>query len=201
MNILSVSDRVAPELIGDNSPLPKGSIELIVGCGDLPPEYLSRLQQAYDVPLFYVLGNHDIRHEKGATGCEDITRRIVSYGRFSFLGFSGSRWYNGNRNQYHEREMRSQIRRLWFGLWRLKRLDVVITHAPPRFINDAEDPCHKGFRCYRGLIDAHRPSYFIHGHIHRSFDNPADRVHVVGRTQVINSYGYHIFTLKDEPDA
>lgn len=201
MKILSVSDRVEPELIGDNSPISKGSIDLILGCGDLPPEYLSRLREKYDVPLFYVLGNHDIRHEIVPQGCDDITRRIVSYGGYSFLGFSGSRWYNGNRNQYREREMRAQIRKLWFGLWRLKRLDVIVTHAPPRHINDAEDRCHKGFNCYRSLIETYKPRFFIHGHIHRFFDDPADRVSVVDQTQVINSYGYHIITLKDESDA
>lgn len=201
MKILSVSDLVDPELIGDNSPLDTASIDLILGCGDLPPEYLSRLRAKYDVPLFYVLGNHDIRHNAVPHGCDNISRRIVSYDGYSFLGFSGSRWYNGNPNQYREREMRAQIRKLWLSLWRLKRLDVIVTHAPPRYVNDAEDRCHRGFNCYRSFIEKYKPRFFIHGHIHRFFDKPADRISVVDQTQVINSYGYYIFTLKDEPDA
>ena len=201
MKILSVSDRVATELIGDDSPLSTGSMDVILGCGDLPPEYLSRLKTKYDVPLFYVLGNHDIRHEIVPSGCDDITRRIVTFGGYSVVGFSGSRWYNGNPNQYREQEMRNQIRKLWFGLWRLKRLDVVVTHAPPRHVGDAEDRCHKGFNCYRDLIIKYKPGYFVHGHIHRLFDQPADRITVVDQTSVINSYGYYLIELKDEPDA
>ena len=91
--------------------------------------------------------------------------------------------------------MRAQIRSLWFRFWRLKKLDIIITHAPPRYIHDAEDRCHKGFRCYRRLIDRQQPDYFIHGHIHTFFDKPADRISLVGNTQVINTYGFHIIEI------
>lgn len=91
--------------------------------------------------------------------------------------------------------MRAQIRRLWFALWRLKRLDVLITHAPPRHIHDAEDRCHRGFVCYRDFIKRYEPRFLVHGHIHRHFDKPQDRVSRVDRTEVINSYGYHIFEI------
>ena len=195
MRILSVSDIVVPELVGTSSPVESNSIDLILGCGDLPPEYLASLKAKYDVPLYYVLGNHDIRHQDSPLGCTNITGTIVPFAGFSFLGFSGSRWYNGNPFQYREKEMRAQIRRLWFALWRLKRLDVLITHAPPRYIHDAEDRCHRGFVCYRDFINRYQPRFLIHGHIHRLFDNPQDRVSSVGRTEVINSYGYHIFEI------
>jgi len=195
VKVLSVSDRIVAELISDDSPVAKGTVDLIIGCGDLPPEYLAKLRVMYDVPLFYVLGNHDIRHEIVPQGCDDITGKIVTRGGCSFIGFSGSRWYNGNQNQYHEREMKAQIWKLWFGLWRLKRLDAVVTHAPPRHVKDGEDRCHKGFNCYRTLIEKYNPRFFIHGHIHRFFDKPEDRVTMVAQTQVINTYGHHIFEL------
>ncbi len=195
MKILSVSDSVAPELVGDDSPIDLGSVDLILGCGDLPPEYLARLKAQYDVPLFFILGNHDIRHQEDPHGCENITGRIVDFEGFYFLGFSGSRWYNGNPNQFREREMRAQIRRLWFPLWRLKRLDVLMTHAPPRHIHDAEDRCHRGFSCYGDFIKRYKPRFLIHGHIHRHFEQPEDRISVVDRTEVINSYGYYIFEI------
>jgi Icc-related predicted phosphoesterase len=195
MRVLSVSDVVVPDLAGEESPVAPGSVGLVVGCGDLPPEYLARLKAAYDVPLFFVLGNHDIRHHESPQGCTNITGTIVEFGGYFFLGFSGSRWYNGNPYQYREKEMRAQIRRLWFSLWRLNRLDVLITHAPPRHIHDAEDRCHRGFVCYRDFIKRYEPRFLVHGHIHRHFDNPQDRISSVGRTEVINSYGYHIFEI------
>lgn len=195
MRILSVSDIVVPELVGTSSPVESNSIDLILGCGDLPPEYLASLKAKYDVPLYYVLGNHDIRHEQVPHGCLNISGRIVTHGDFSFLGFSGSRWYNGNPNQYREREMRAQIRKLWFPLWRLNGLDVLVTHAPPRHVHDAEDRCHRGFSCYRDFIRKYRPRFLIHGHIHRVFETPAQRLSVVNETKVLNSYGHHIFEI------
>ncbi|MBT8333650.1 MAG: metallophosphoesterase [Deltaproteobacteria bacterium] len=195
MKILSVSDRIIDDLINPNVPLPGGPVDLILGCGDLPPEYLRELRSLYNVPLLYILGNHDIRHQSVPAGCTDITGKITTIDGKSFLGFSGSRWYNGGQNQYREREMRAQIRQLWFQLWRLKKLDVVITHAPPRHIHDAEDRCHKGFNCYRYLIKRHTPKYFIHGHIHAQFESPSDRISTLNKTQVINSYGRYTFEI------
>ncbi len=195
MEVLSVSDIVVKELVERRQGDLHGAVDLIVACGDLPPEYLSELSTVYDVPLFYIVGNHDIRHNTQPVGCVEITGRIIHHKGTSFLGFSGSRWYNGNPNQFHEHEMRSQIRRLWFQLWRLKRLDVVITHAPPRRIHDAEDRCHKGFNCYHALINRHSPRYFIHGHIHRQFEKESDRITMVGETAVVNSYGFHRITI------
>lgn len=195
MKVLTVSDTVVKELVTPTPPAPVKNIDLILGGGDLPPEYLRELRNRYDVPLFYVLGNHDIRHEIAPFGCTNITGKIFSVNGFNFLGFSGSRWYNGNQNQYREHEMRSQIRKLWFKLWRLKTIDVILTHAPPRYIHDAEDRCHKGFKCYRRFINRHEPRFFIHGHIHRLFDSPSDRISIIGKTKVINSYGYHTFEI------
>lgn len=195
MDVLSVSDVVVKNLVDSQGPSLCQNIDLIAACGDLPPEYLCELRNKYDVPLFYVLGNHDIRHDNSPAGCINITGRIKHHEGISFLGFSGSRWYNGNQNQYREHEMRSQIRRLWFQLWRLKRLDVVITHSPPRRINDAEDRCHRGFDCYHTLINRHFPRFFIHGHIHREFEKESDRISMVGKTAVINSYGHHIIQI------
>jgi len=195
MEVLSVSDVIVKKLVDKQQKNLPGAVDLIVACGDLPPEYLFELRRFYDVPLFYILGNHDIRHHTPPAGCIDITGRIAFHEGTSFLGFSGSMWYNGNQNQYHEHEMRSQLRRLWFQLWRLKRLDVVVTHAPPRRIHDAEDRCHRGFRCYHTLIRRHSPRFFIHGHIHRHFEKESDRVTMVGDTAVINSYGFHRLTV------
>lgn len=98
-------------------------------------------------------------------------------------------------NQYTEKEMGRSISRMRFSLWRNGTPDIVVTHAPPRHIGDAEDPCHKGFRCYTKFIEKYSPSYFIHGHIHRQFESEKDRITIVNKTQVINSYGFFIFEI------
>ena len=76
MNVLSVSDVVAKELV--DSQYDHGQpVDLIIACGDLPPEYLRSLRNRYDVPLFFVLGNHDIRHDMSPAGCTNLTGRII----------------------------------------------------------------------------------------------------------------------------
>lgn len=197
MKILTVADTVVDQLLArDNLPSRLAGIDLIIACGDLPPEYLAALRSVHNVPLYYVLGNHDLRFDASPpAGCQCLHRQLVTHHGIRIAGFSGSRWYNGNINQYTEKEMTRFIRKMWFKLWR-RGLDLVITHAPPRFVGDAEDPCHRGFRAYRQLLEKYRPRYMVHGHIHRLYDEDADRETLFGTTRVINSYGYHTFEIE-----
>jgi len=197
MKILSVSDTVIKDLLepAGGGPAISG-IELILACGDLPPEYLAALKNRYNTPLYYVLGNHDLRYaESPPLGCQHLDRRLVKIGPLRITGFSGSRWYNGNINQYTEKQMARFIRKMRFVLWRQRGVDLVISHAPPRFIHDAEDPCHRGFRAFVDFIDKYQPRYFVHGHIHTLFDNDSERITRVNSTSVINSYGYHVLEI------
>jgi Icc-related predicted phosphoesterase len=171
-------------------------IDLIFSCGDLPPEYLSFLAGSFDVPLYYVCGNHDIRYNtKPPDGCVDISGRLVQYEGIKILGLGGSRWYGGGPHQYTENEMWKTIKALRLKIWRQKGIDIVITHAPPRYVHDAEDLCHRGFKSFRWLIDRYLPRYFIHGHIHAKFDDPAERVSTIKQTKVVNTYGYYLFEI------
>jgi uncharacterized protein len=194
MKILCVSDTVSKQLL---EPVGGGpginGVEMVLACGDLPPEYLTALRHRFDTPLYYVLGNHDLRHAASPPrGCRHIDRQLLKTGGLRLLGFSGSRWYNGNTNQYTNQQMNQFINRLRFRLWLHGGVDVVISHAPPRFIHDAEDPCHRGFRAFRWLIDKYRPRFFIHGHIHAQFHDDSERVTWVNSTRVINCYGYYL---------
>lgn len=197
MKILSVSDTISKSLLETVGGGPAiDNIELVLACGDLPPEYLSALRHRYDTPLLYVLGNHDLRYASSPpVGCLHIHRRIIKFGSLRITGFSGSRWYNGNINQYTEKQMARFIRKMRFALWRSRGVDLMITHAPPRCIHDAEDPCHRGFRVFVEFIEKYQPRYFIHGHIHTLFANDAERVTMVKSTAVINSYGYHVLEV------
>ena len=192
MRILSVSDYVDNKLLERKDFLPS-SPDLILACGDLPPEYLTNLRSFYEVPLLYIEGNHDIRHATSPpVGCTNIHSRIVLEQGLQIMGLSGSRWYNGGVHQYHEKEMRKIIRRMWFQLLQHK-VDIVITHSSPRFLHDMEDPCHKGFKCFRNLIEGRKPAWLIHGHIHKIFKDPAERISIFCETRVVNSYGFFFF--------
>lgn len=194
MKILVVADTVVPELTAERwDPAPVRGIDLILSCGDLPPEYLVELSRRTGVPVYYVMGNHDIRYaDKPLEGCLDIHRRIVAYHGIRLVGLAGSRWYNGGINQYSEAQMRSFLFRLWLPLIRSRGVDIIVTHAPPRGVGDAEDPCHRGFRCFHRLIERYSPAYLLHGHIHTLFGSDQERIRWLGTTRVINCYGYYL---------
>jgi Icc-related predicted phosphoesterase len=199
MKILAVSDYVVSTLYDnfDANRFPK--VDLILSCGDLPPEYLSFLHTSFNVPVYYVRGNHDIRYDsKPPTGCIDLHARLIQFQEIKILGFEGSRWYSGGPNQYTEKEMRKIIRGLRPKIWWRRGVDIIITHAPPRYIHDAEDLCHRGFKSFRWLIDHYCPTYFIHGHIHADFSDPAERITKINKTKVVNTYGYYLFEI--DPD-
>ena len=98
MKILSVSDVERPRLLQRSASDAFADIDLILSCGDLPPEYLSRLVHSFKASLYYVRGNHDIRYdEKSPEGCRDLHGMLVKHNGLNILGLEGSRWYNGGR--------------------------------------------------------------------------------------------------------
>lgn len=192
MRLLCVSDTVVPMLSDAVGRRRLGPIDAIISCGDLPPEYLTLLRSDLNAPLYYVKGNHDIRYnDSPPEGCMNIHGRIVDIGSMRVMGLEGSRWYNGGPNQYPETRMRWIIRRLHLEIWWKKGIDMVVTHAPPRFIHDQEDLCHRGFKSFRKLIDRYKPAYFLHGHIHRLFKDDKERITLENQTKIINCYGHY----------
>ena len=196
LKILAVSDFVDKSLTQmiENKTLELP--DLIISCGDLAPEYLSFLRDRLDRPLFYVKGNHDIRYtHSNPVGCENINQKIVSFKSLNILGLEGSLWYSGGLNQYTDKEMKRIIFSMWFPIWRKGGIHMVITHAPPRHIHDAEDRCHMGFESFKKLINKRKPEYFIHGHIHKDFKSHDERVTNFNSTKVINTCGFTILEV------
>ena len=147
MRILSVSDFTVPELSDLFDRQSFGKIDLLLACGDLQPEYLVDLVSKFEVPLYYVKGNHDLRYgDIPLYGCLNIDNKINTFKGLNFLGLEGSNWYNGGVNQYTESQMRFKIWSLMVLIWMKGGVDVVVTHAPPRHVHDAEDRCHTGFQ-------------------------------------------------------
>ena len=155
-----------------------------------------------NVPLFYVRGNHDYRVDGyQPEGCTDLDGKLLRFMGIRVLGLEGSNWYNGNPHQYTERQMRNKIRRCLLKIWWHRGVDIIITHAPPRHIRDAEDPCHRGFECFRQLIAKYAPRFFVHGHMHFNYTFKKKRLTEIDHTKVINSYGYYIFEIKNQQSA
>ncbi|MDQ3576056.1 MAG: metallophosphoesterase, partial [Actinomycetota bacterium] len=76
--------------------------------------------------------------------------------------------------------------------WR-RRVDVLLTHSPPRGVGDREDASHQGFECLHAVVRALKPSALVHGHIHPHGEPVPDRT--MGATRVINAVGYRVLEI------
>jgi Icc-related predicted phosphoesterase len=152
-------------------------VDLVVSCGDLPPDYLEYVVSMLNKPLVYVPGNHDSDSFKveGGIAQDGCLSRIAG---LWIAGVGGSRRYKTDgRHQYTELQMGLRLLR-WMPKLLLRRilrghgLDVLLTHSPPRYIHDAEDWAHRGFVVFRAFIRLVRPRVMLHGHahIHRNLD-------------------------------
>jgi uncharacterized protein len=206
LKILAVSDMVVERLYSTRVAEHFRDVEMILGCGDLPYDYLEFLVTSLNIPLLYVPGNHDPGYDekKSAThaeGCEHIDREVRSVKGLNIAGVGGSiRYRPGCPNQYTQSQMYSRmssfIPKL---LWHLPRhgnvLDIFIAHSPPRGIHDDDDQAHTGFTAFKGFINTFKPRYFLHGHTMVYKCNIVSPITKVGETTVINVYPYRIIEI------
>ena len=198
MKILAVSDEESPYLWNSNAAQKLRQYDLIISCGDLKSDYLSFLVTVAKCPLLYVHGNHDGHYEsRPPEGCDCIEDKLVVYNGVRILGLGGSIRYRPGSHQYTDRQMRRRIQKLRFALWRTGGVDVVVTHAPPRDIGDAEDLAHRGFVALRALLDKYHPQYLLHGHVHLSYGANLPRLRQYGDTAVINTSDRYEFQIPD----
>jgi Icc-related predicted phosphoesterase len=191
VRILAVADEVHPALY-DHLDLSRfKGIDAIISCGDLPDSYLDFLASSFNVPCFYVRGNHD----PGAApaGWENLDDRLVVFQGLRIAGFEGCRLYTNHPVvQYTEREMWWKVRRLTPRIWLKGGVDVVVTHAPPKGLHEGGDLAHQGLASFRWLMEKYQPRLFLHGHQHLNYAAFQERVTQVGPTRLINAFGYHI---------
>jgi uncharacterized protein len=201
MRILAISDNVLPQLEStENLRHNYSDVEVVISCGDMPPQYLDVITSTLNVPLLFVRGNHDTNYEPGFPGGEDLHGKIINYHGMTFAGLEGSPRYNREPVQYTETQMWMMILRMAPRLlWRRMRygcaVDVMVTHASPRDIHDMQDKPHRGFKSFRFLISFFRPRYFIHGHVD-TWDNRRPTVTRFAETEVININPVKALTLE-----
>ena len=219
VRVLAVSDEVSEELYAD--PAVARDAELILACGDLPFDYLDYLMNALDVPLVFVPGNHDpdvssyrvarsgliLRAGLPASppwpaGAACADGRVVDAAGLRLAGLGGCRRYSAGPNQYTDRQQGRRARALarrvaWHKRRDGKKVDILLTHAPPRGIGDGEDPPHQGFAALHPLVARLQPGLLLHGHVAVCGPAAADRR--LGSTIVRNVTGRHLFDV--EPGA
>jgi len=214
IRILAVSDEVDRSLYGPR--LRELSPDLILGCGDLPFDYLEHLRTEAEVPLLYIHGNHDPSPERTTVstylpseysapahrpvvGCISVEDRWDDEAGIRVVGLGGSIRYNDGANQYTQAEMRGRVRRLArkarVRRWRDGRsVDVVIAHSPPLDCGDGSDGPHRGFSSFHKLIEQLEPTFMLHGHIHPYGKTKPDRT--IGRTRIVNVIPYRLLEIE-----
>jgi len=211
--ILVVADHVDPLIYNGSIKERFSRTDIVLSCGDLNPEYYDFIVTSLNIPFFYVLGNHSsftLKKDLTPHNSSWINKPMKTFqggilleGKVFYLkkwdliigGLGGSRRYNKGDNQYTEGEMflriLSMLPRLWWNrIFRGRYLDIFVTHASPRKVNDREDTCHQGFSVFRWFLRRFRPRYQLHGHIHIYDANEERRVRYAD-TEVINCYDHY----------
>lgn len=198
MKLLLISDEESPLYWDYFRPERLKGVDLILAAGDLKAEYLTFLVTMGRAPLLYVHGNHDKGYDKHPPeGCVCVDGDLVTVNGLRVLGLGGCQLYNYGPHQYTEKQMVRRIRKLRWKLLRARGVDVVLTHAPPKGLGDAEDPAHRGFASFLALMRRYHPRYLIHGHVHTRYGERTGRILHWEDTTIINACGYYILEIPD----
>ena len=194
MKILAVADTVSKYLYDYYVPGKLSGFDLILCCGDLSKDYLEFLVDASHAPVLYVRGNHDDSFETDPPeGCVCIEDSVYRVGDIRIMGLGGSHKYREGKNMYTEKQMRKRVRKMRWKISKNGGIDIFVTHAPARYINDFDSLSHRGFECFTYVLRKYRPKYFVHGHIHKNYGRSIPQRSEFEGIEVINAYDYCVF--------
>ena len=216
MKILCIADDKDPLVYSSHITERYGDVDMIISSGDLPLKYYEFIVSSLNKPFYFVFGNHHTEALTRRAGNEShqlldfhknlgwgvggvcIDGKVVRDRDTDLLlaGLGGSMRYNHGEHQFTEFDMFLRvvrmIPRLLYNRIRYGRfLDLLVTHAPPRGIGDAEDRCHTGFIVFLWFMRWFRPRYLLHGHVHL-LDLNLPRMTRYDHTDVINIYGRYL---------
>jgi hypothetical protein len=202
IRLLAASDIPDPALEYEMNRVAIGPIDAVVGCGDLEPDYLGFLGDAFGAPVAFVRGNHD-RGGQWAQSAAEAPQHLASGHLVQIDGITVApfEWPGLTPGTARRDETKA-----WLDVVRIssglvgRRVSgrsapvLVVSHAPPRGVGDCEsDPYHVGFAGYRWLLERLRPPLWLHGHTTPA--SVADWRDRLGPTLVANVTGSVIVEL------
>ena len=219
MKILCVADTIAPLVYSSHIKERFGDVDMIIGAGDLPMEYLEFIASSLNKPVLFVFGNHNLKKlhyfRKGQSsmfenqiesgpipdsfGSIHIDNTVLRVKGLLVGGLGGSIRYNNGENQFTEFQMYFKVlrmipRMLWNRIRYGRFIDILVAHSAPFGINDKDDPCHRGFKVFLWFMETFKTRYLLHGHIHL-YDQNAVRETSFAGTKIINVYDYYRLTF------
>jgi uncharacterized protein len=173
IRILAASDEHDPTLDFAPNREALGPLDLLVGCGDLGPEQLGFLGDAFTAPLLFVRGNHDRGGPWPAPSGVPVPFAGLDQRSLPGATILGLPWPGGETAPARRDEGAA-----WGQVLRTLKLRLVapvtrpwlvISHAPPQGAGDSpDDPYHVGFAAYRTVLDRLQPRLWLHGHTTRA---------------------------------
>jgi hypothetical protein len=172
-------------------------IDLVFGCGDLAPDWLGFLADAFRAPLVYVRGNLDRRgpwpHPPGmpspSTGWDDRSLPGIPILALPWPGRDGEHARHDEGAGWRQVIRHSSMR-----LLRPASGVLVISHVPPRGAGDSPaDEFHVGFAAYRFVLRRVKPVLWLHGHTTRAAQRSWRVEH--GATTLLNTTGSMLVEL------
>jgi len=208
MKILAVSDQVVER---SYQLIPQGhfdGVSMIIGCGDLPYDYLEYMLTILNVDLFYVPGNHDPEYNPWsrsahAEGGMNLDLRTTCAQGLLLAGLGGSiRYRPDGVNQYSQAGALLRAARLMPELLRNRMryghaLDILITHSPPYGLHDDATRAHRGLKAINWLLRWAQPRYHLHGHMHAIQRNLSPEITPQGTVSIVNVYPYKLIEIQD----
>jgi len=135
-------------------------VDAVFCLGDLDRAWIESLA-GLTVPRVGVHGNHDPPGLLQEVEVDDLHGRRASVGGLTVAGFEGCVRYGGGGPHHYTQRQASKLAK------KLPAADILISHCPPRGINDdPEDPAHVGFEGLLDWVRRHRPRHLLHGHTH-----------------------------------
>jgi uncharacterized protein len=158
MRVLALADKrppMNPALMAEQL-----GADAVICLGDLDRAWIEPLM-SLRLPRVGVHGNHDPPGLLTEVEVDDLHCRRTSLGGLTVAGFEGCvRYGKGGPHHYTQRQAGKLAKRL-------PAADVLISHCPPRGINDdPDDPAHVGFDGLLDWVERHQPRHLLHGHTH-----------------------------------
>lgn len=185
MRVLVIADDYDPET---ETPLAemvsRHHLDAIITAGDLSQPALAGID-TLDVPAMGVYGNHCDGAYLATLGVTDLHLNRLQLQGISFVGLQGCVRYKEGCDDilYTQDEYRTLVDAL-------PPADVLVTHCPPRGINDHADTAHVGIDALRGWMTTTAPAMIIHGHTYPQ--RPVTEHHVI-RIEYV--YGAHVLNI------
>ena len=189
MRVLIVSDSFSLDTTCTwDEVLDANHVEAVISCGDLARGYFA-VPASRGIPIYGVYGNHCapgyLDTIDGAYNLHGGHITVLPNG-MTCVGIEGCVRYKDEPDVLYTQDEYAQI----LSRYPTTGVDVVVTHCPPRGINDHTDHAHIGINALGPYLNATRPRHLLHGHTY-----PTKPITQVGQTRITYTYGHQLLDL------